>query len=228
MPGLRARLGRLPLLVWAVVASLPLAGLAARSWLVREAASSAVGWLLVSLPPVPPSARAVSEVEAGSPLDVPAHWDLEHGALGGELGPSGPSIRGARRQPQDVDRSVRASVEVTRRWIERKAIPRGRGVAPTRLLPAGVAIEGVAAYGLGLTDRDRLVNVAGQPVTSPGEVVEAVLRAVGGGAPSIQGSFLHESGGKVIRTTVIVDLPDLGSFKVDDSPRRHDPSTAKR
>lgn len=65
--------------------------------------------------------------------------------------------------------------------------PAGRPVPKTDERPAGLALSGVSALGLGVQDGDVLTSVEGQPALSPGVVIDAVVRARGRRAPTVSG-----------------------------------------
>lgn len=93
-------------------------------------------------------------------------------------------------------------------WIRGRKVPRGRAVGASPWLPAGISVQGISRYGLGLVESDRLVAVDGAPVADPSAVISAVLGALGRGASQITGSFVRatQSGPRTIR--LIVHFPD--------------------
>jgi hypothetical protein len=71
-------------------------------------------------------------------------------------------------------------------------MPRGTPVAATPLHPAGLALSGVSALGVGLRDGDVLTEAAGSPALSIGAVVQAVIAARGRHAPEISGRCFRD------------------------------------
>lgn len=98
-------------------------------------------------------------------------------------------------------------------WIRNRKVPRGRAVAASPWLPAGISIAGISRFGLGLVESDRLVSVEGAPVGDPSEVISVVLAAFGRGASQISGEFVRatQNGPRKIRLTV--HFPDASAIQ---------------
>jgi S1-C subfamily serine protease len=103
---------------------------------------------------------------------------------------SAPAKRGARAKgakPKGPLPGVRVSKAVVLSLAERRVRPSGKPVAAQGNRPAGIALFGVGALGLGVLDGDVLTEVEGQPARAPGQVIEAIVRARGRRAGTISG-----------------------------------------
>jgi hypothetical protein len=74
--------------------------------------------------------------------------------------------------------SVFVSQHTIIRLANARAVPTGQPVAASASRPAGIALAGVGALGIGLRDGDVLTEVAGRPARAEGQVVAAVLVAL--------------------------------------------------
>lgn len=103
---------------------------------------------------------------------------------------STPAKRGAKAKtakPKGPLPGLRVSKAVVLSLAERRVRPSGKPVAAQGNRPAGIALSGVGALGLGVLDGDVLTEVEGQPARAAGQVIEAILRARGRRAATISG-----------------------------------------
>lgn len=203
------RLGPLGLnrdrLPWIVLAtSLPLVGFGLQRWIVALS-------VRVALPML-----AGATGFLGTPPEL-SHQSTELDARGASLPTESPAARDSAgtRHKGGVSRSVSVPAGQVLGWVRARAVPKGRSVPPTWYLPRGVEIRGATAFGVGLSERDRLVVVDGQPVASGGDVIEAVLRAVGRQAPATTGIFMREAEHAVVTTTVVVQFPGWDELQAE-------------
>jgi hypothetical protein len=135
-------------------------------------------------------------------------------ALGAPLDGNG---RPGVRLKSSVAHAVHVPKEQVVAWVRARKIPSGRAARRTWYLPAGIEVRGAGAFGVGLTDRDRLVQVDGRAVFVTGDAVEAVLAAVGRQATTIVGVFMRETDKAVVTTTVRVELPELEALTQEEA-----------
>jgi hypothetical protein len=67
--------------------------------------------------------------------------------------------------------------------------PTGIPVAAKGRRPAGIAVQGASAVGIGVRDGDVLTEVLGQPVRSAAQVIAVVIAARGANRPAIAGTL---------------------------------------
>lgn len=72
---------------------------------------------------------------------------------------------------------------------EKGFAPTAKPVSPKGKRPAGIAVYGVSALGLGVLDGDVLTEVLGQPVRSQAQVVALVMVARGANKSTISGTL---------------------------------------
>jgi hypothetical protein len=133
------------------------------------------------------------------PHDAPRH------ASG--RGPGSAGRRPRARAVEAVPSSLMVRSATVLRLAESGARPGGVPVPASDACPAGIALSGVSALGLGLRDGDRLVRAAGMPALDPGAVVSAVVASRGARVPIISGQICR--GGALF--TVVVEQPYLAS-----------------
>jgi hypothetical protein len=131
----------------------------------------------------------------------------DEGAL--ETKPAAPPKRGAKGAYAKADRpaappsGLHVSKKVVLSLAERRVQPSGTPVPPEGERPAGIALHGVGALGLGVLDGDVLTEVEGRPARAPGQVIDAILRARGRRAPTISGVLYRGQH----RFTLVVEQP---------------------
>jgi hypothetical protein len=132
------------------------------------------------------------------------------GASGSKAGASGRRVPA--RKPGHTASSalspklgIRVPAQTVLRLANAKAVPQGTFVAAEQGRPAGMRLQGVSAYGVGLRDGDVLTQVGGAPATSRSDVVGAVLQARAARAPAISAIFWRE--GEPWR--LLVEMPYL-------------------
>jgi S1-C subfamily serine protease len=81
--------------------------------------------------------------------------------------------------------------------------PTGVPVPASGMRPAGIALQGVSAFGAGLRDGDVVTSVAGAPARSVGAVVGAVMGALRAKAKVITGVVWRGNQ----QLTVTVEIP---------------------
>lgn len=74
-------------------------------------------------------------------------------------------------------------------------------------MPAGIELSGVSGLGIGLADGDRLVSVAGIPVTERSQVVSEVLAARARGSASIVVGLIRMTTRGPVPFSVTVEQP---------------------
>ena len=84
-------------------------------------------------------------------------------------------------------RGIRVPAATVLRLANSGVRPSGVPVPADGDRPAGLALHGVSALGVGLRDGDVLTQVAGAPASSPGVVIGAVLAARQRRAPAMSG-----------------------------------------
>jgi len=89
--------------------------------------------------------------------------------------------------PARPTRGIRVKAATVLRLANRGVRPSGVPVPADGDRPAGLALQGVGALGVGLRDGDVLTQVAGAPASSTGAVVGAVLAARQRRAPAMSG-----------------------------------------
>jgi len=183
---------RRPLLTaLAVAASFALAawGSARLARASGDAIGSAVARAALSLPtpghglldPPSPQDSAPSPADAAPVIfeDLP---DLDAAASitkPGKKKPSSTKVRPAR--------GIRVPAATVLRLASRGVRPSGSPVPASGDRPAGLALQGVGALGIGLRDGDVLTQVAGAPASSASAVIGAVLAARQRRAPAMSG-----------------------------------------
>lgn len=117
------------------------------------------------------------------------------------------------KRPVGIPRSIQVDRQTVLRWVEGRRVPSAVVVGESEGLPAGILIGGASSYGLGIRDTDRLVRVAGVPVSDVSAVVTLVLRLRAERAPTIGASFLRFTPSGVEEIELVVAQPypeDLG------------------
>lgn len=185
---------RILLTALAVAASLALAawGSARLARASGDAIGSAVARAASSLPTpghglLDPPRPGPSESTAASPADAASVIfenlpDLDAAASvtkSGKKKPSNPPVR--------PTRGIRVPAATVLRLANRGVRPSGSPVPASADRPAGLALQGVGALGIGLRDGDVLTQVAGAPASSAGAVIGAVLAARQRRAPAMSG-----------------------------------------
>jgi hypothetical protein len=100
---------------------------------------------------------------------------------------------------------IRVPAQTVLRLANARAVPQGTFVPAESGRPAGMRLQGVSNYGVGLRDGDVLTQVAGIPSTSRSQVVNAVLQARAVKAPAVSAIFWRE--GEPWR--LLVEMPYL-------------------
>lgn len=114
---------------------------------------------------------------------------------------AGPVARG--RAPAVTQRAVAERLGVPKKGIRVRAArvlalanagvrPSGTFVPARGRRPAGLALSGVSALGIGLRDGDVLTHAAGRPALSAGDVIGVVIGARAGRASEISGRFWRD------------------------------------
>jgi hypothetical protein len=147
---------------------------------VAERLSSVVRFL--PRPSVAGEELKVAEEPAPTPAPAlalaPEAKSPEPGKLGGKAKTA---------KPKAPPSAIRVSKAVVLSLAERRVKPSGKFVPAHGNRPAGIALFGVGALGLGVLDGDVLTEVEGRPARAPGQVIEAVVRARGRRADTISG-----------------------------------------
>lgn len=133
--------------------------------------------------PRAPSADPVPDVTEPSPPAAAPALALES---------KGPTVakRGAKAKaakPKAALPGIRVSKAVVLGLADRRLKPSGKPVPAQGNRPAGIALFGVSALGLGVLDGDVLTEVEGRPARAPGQVIEAIVSARGRRADTISG-----------------------------------------
>lgn len=91
-----------------------------------------------------------------------------------------------------------------------RVVPTGQSVPARAPRPAGIALHGVSALGVGLKEGDVLTAVEGRPVQAEGQVVGVVIGVLMRHARKITGEFWRGSQ----HGSIVVDLPlvELGAL----------------
>jgi len=142
------------------------------------------------LPPTP-EAEAIAQLD-GSPNEAPATPAVAHGPSPGPAKPQ-PAL-GILVGRKRVQAAVKAGIR-----------PSGTPVPATPWRPAGLALAGVSALGVGLRDGDVLVRAGGTPARSDGAVIGAVRGALESKARAITGEVWRGQR----RIVVTVELPQV-------------------
>ena len=104
-----------------------------------------------------------------------------------------PRKRGfAAPRPVAPRRGIRVSAGSVLRLAGSGAMPSGRYVPASGARPAGLALSGVSALGIGLQDGDVLTHAGGRPALSRADVIGVVIAARGAGATEIGGRFWRD------------------------------------
>jgi hypothetical protein len=134
-----------------------------------------------------------------APSALPAGFGRRSHASDGAQPPQGERARPTSRRGSGATAQQRRSLRGI--WVPASTVlrlansgvrPRGYPVGATAERPAGIALAGVGALGIGLQDGDVLTTAAGRPARSPGDVVGAVLASRGAGAKQISGRFWRD------------------------------------
>ena len=100
-------------------------------------------------------------------------------------------------------RGIHVKAATVLRLASRGVRPSGVAVPASGDRPAGLALQGVGALGVGLRDGDVLTQVAGAPASSIGAVVGAVLAARQRRAPAMSG-LVYRGNDKI---AIYVEMP---------------------
>jgi hypothetical protein len=104
--------------------------------------------------------------------------------------PKKPSKKKAARAAVPT-RGVYVDARTVLRLSRRGIVPAGSPVRATSSRPAGLALAGVSALGVGLSDGDVLVEVEGSPVRTEGQVIGMVIAARGRRVPHLSAIFFR-------------------------------------
>jgi hypothetical protein len=160
--------------------------------IVREIHSA-----VVPLPPPPvPVAPLELAPEEGAAEAAPAAGHGKQHKRGAKAGKSSPFAGGIFIGKDTVLRLARAGT-----------VPGATPVAATKTRPGGLALSGVGALGLGLSDGDILTEVDGQPVRSEGQVVGLVVGARSRHAEQVSAVVFRTGAGE--RWSLVVAMPYL-------------------
>jgi hypothetical protein len=185
---LRAPNGRVATLLLAASLSLPFpaAGVGARGLCDRIARYAATELWAGAAFVVP---AAASEPEVGGPLvgiGDPAMVSLPWATDGGGSDAAGEAPADAKpAPPRSTRRGILVREATVRRAVASGMRPTGVPVSASYMRPAGLALQGIGAFGAGLADGDVLTSVGGTSATSVGAVVGAVSGAVRSGARAL-------------------------------------------
>ena len=151
--------------------------------------------------PLLPEARAIAALN-GQPHSVPPSLPAAAPAAPIDATAAAPSAAPPAPSPaRGVLVSKRRVLAAARRGIR----PSGYAVAASDRRPAGVALIGVAALGVGLRDGDVLTHVNGMAVSSPNQVVALAAGALRSGASTIGGQVWRGQQ----RLLLTVQLPSI-------------------
>ncbi|MCC6668868.1 MAG: hypothetical protein IT375_34300 [Polyangiaceae bacterium] len=105
--------------------------------------------------------------------------------------PTGPARRPApaAKAAPAVPKGIRVRADAVLRLANGGARPGGVPVPARGERPAGLALVGVSALGIGLVDGDVLTHAAGRPALSAGDVIGVVLGSRASHQPEIWGRF---------------------------------------
>jgi hypothetical protein len=153
---------------------------------IGAAVASVAGW-------PPPSREPAPTLVAPDPDALAAHDAL--GPLAGPgASPTSAAVAAGRSAPDPRStgvpaRGIRVRADTVLRLASAGLRPQGFPVPATAWRPAGIALSGVAALGIGLRDGDVLTRAAGRPALEPGDVIGFVIASRGAGVPEISGRF---------------------------------------
>jgi hypothetical protein len=183
-------------------------GMAEAASLLMELASGeprAMADPIGSLPmnPEPATVRNGATGEGGAPGEalrqLPLPEAVVHPVAAGAAAAGGPEAPAPPTFLLTADTVVRLAEQGLR--------PRARPVPAEGERPAGLRLSSVSALGLPLRDGDVLTHVAGQPVTSEGDVVGLVLALRGQRVPRVSATVWQG----LSRIQVLVEQPYLSA-----------------
>ncbi|MCA9599730.1 MAG: hypothetical protein KC776_40760 [Myxococcales bacterium] len=96
------------------------------------------------------------------------------------------------RAAQIPKKGIRVRADVVLRLANAGLRPSGIPVAARGDRPAGLALSGVSALGIGLVDGDVLTSAAGRPALSAGDVIGVVIGSRAKGVREICGRFWRD------------------------------------
>ncbi len=148
---------------------------------VARAASAlpAPGHSLLDPPPPQETTTESDSATAGIVDDFPDPDAAAGPTKAGKKKPSSTTLR--------PKRGIHVKAATVLRLANRGVRPSGVPVPASGDRPAGLALQGVGALGVGLRDGDVLTQVAGAPASSTGAVLGAVLAARRRRAPAMSG-----------------------------------------
>src|SRR5690606_26499829 len=117
--------------------------------------------------------------------------------------------------PGPTPQSVRAHESRVLDWANGQMVPQGRTAQASFGMPAGIELFQVAALGVGLRDRDRLIAVDGVPVSDRGEVVAAVLGARGREQEVIVATLARMTDSGPVNFQVVIEQPYLSEQEIE-------------
>ena len=89
--------------------------------------------------------------------------------------------------------------------------PSGKPVPPKGKRPAGIALFGVGALGVGVLDGDVLTEVLGQPVRSQFQVIAMVMAARSANMSTVTGTLWHGMRAYSVAVDQPYDIPNCSS-----------------
>ncbi len=191
---------RMPLLLAALVlpfAATALFGRHALTPLARRAAT-----------PLSEAASAIAEALPTPPVVVPLEPTPEAEAIAdidGAADAEGSEPADTRSQPQITQSGIGIGRARVKAAVKAGIRPSGAGVPATSWRPAGLAVYGISAVGVGLRDGDVLTRIGGSPASSTGAVIAAVSAALRRKQPAIVGEVWRGHH----RFLVSVELPEV-------------------
>jgi hypothetical protein len=93
--------------------------------------------------------------------------------------------------------------------------PSGKLVPPKGKRPAGIALSGVTALGIGVLDGDILTDVLGQPVRSQFQVIAMVMAARGANMSTISGTLWRGTRAYSVMVDQPYDAPNCSATEPD-------------
>jgi hypothetical protein len=144
--------------------------------------AASIGLSSVSAPDVPSLGQRVSGV---GEADTAEYWHLRSRYL---FADSGGGASNSRR-PSSESRSIFIDANTVLCIADKGLQPSGKPVPPKGKRPAGIALSGVSALGVGVLDGDVLTEVLGQPVRSQAQVIALVMVARGANKSTISATI---------------------------------------
>jgi hypothetical protein len=185
------------------LAAIPLAAVATTRWLER-AARDAGSSLASEMRGVRGVRATVGEESAG--VAPPEETEVTEGSEDADAPlASDTECRDPRttRHARQRRRTVFVDQQTVLRLASSGFVPSGTPVAQTVTAPAGIALFGVSALGLGVQDGDVLTSVSGRAVRTEGQVIARVIAARARQERNISAVFWHHGA----PCSLVVEMP---------------------